>query len=208
MRGPPGLFAFADHRSPPPCPDGRKKAMLICSERNAPETSSCGGPMSEAPQEFHKAGVHWRQRNGCWRLRRSWPKHVTLEGSFFCLAWAFVGILFALGLVSFFAHFNTIQVGPTTLAQAPLLVKTLVAACVVGALLSVALFGLAVPMLGVMINIAGFIPLVVDFPADRLRRGWKEVGPLSEISHLYGHCEEGGATYYVVFNNGRPAWPL
>jgi hypothetical protein len=121
---------------------------------------------------------------------------------------AFVGILFTMGLISFFEHFETVQVGTTTLGQAPLSVKILSAACILILLLPLSLSGLGVATIGIMINVVGFIPLVLDFPADRLRRGWKEIGRLSEIAHLYCHHEEAGVTYYVLFKDGRRPWPL
>src|SRR5262249_25633165 len=128
--------------------------------------------------------------------------HVTLEGSFLCMSGAFVGILFSLGIVSFFTNFETVRVGDSTLAHSSTLQRIGVAACFLSMLLPVAVIGLAIVAFGLLINLDGFVPLIIDIRGDRLRRGWNIIGPLSQISHIHSHCEEGGVTMYVVFKDG------
>src|SRR5262245_58094449 len=120
--------------------------------------------MSNPSHEFREAGVLWRHKDGRWHVRRTWPMHVTLEGSFLCLSGAFVGILFSLGIVSFFTHFETVQVGDSTLAHSSTLQRIGAAACMLTMLLPVAVAGLAIVAFGLVINLDGFVPLVIDVP--------------------------------------------
>ena len=116
--------------------------------------------------------------------------------------------MFTLALISLFLNFDTIQLGAGTMAEASLAARIVNAVCIVLLLAPVALVGLAVLVVGVLISMAGLVPLVVDAPAGRLRWGWKKIGRLSEISHLFCCTEEAGATYYVVFKDGTPPWSV
>jgi hypothetical protein len=162
--------------------------------------------MSHVAAELRKAGVLWRQRKGRWYLRRTWPQHLSAKELFLGLSWGGVGVLFLLGLFSFFRHFDTVQMGTTTLGKAPLAQQILGAACMLILLVPLSLASLGIAALVVIANVLAFVPLVLDFPADRLRRGWKQVGRLSQISYLYCHYEEAGMLLYVVFKEGRRPW--
>jgi hypothetical protein len=134
--------------------------------------------------------------------------HVTLEGLFLCGAAAFVGIGFSLGLVSIFANFDTVRFGAGTLEHASAWQKAGAAACVLTVSLPVVLVSLAITAFGLMINLDGLVPLVVDGPADQLRRGWKVIGRPSQVSHIGCVAEEGGFVMYLVFKDGTRRWEL